>query len=77
MNIHVGNLSPQTSLAVLRGCFEVYGAVTDVTISTYEVDGKSKASGFVKMPSPDHAHAAIVGLKDKELGGNILSVLEE
>lgn len=77
MNIHIGNLSPETSLSVLRGCFEVFGRVTDVTISTYMVDGQSKGLGFIEMPSHDHGQAAIAGLQGKELGGTVLTVREE
>lgn len=77
MNIHVGNLSPETSLSVLRGCFEVFGKVTDVTISAYKVHGVAKGFGQVEMLSDDQAYAAIAGLQDKTLGGNLLKVQEE
>jgi hypothetical protein len=77
MNIHVGNLSPETSVAALRSCFEVYGAVSDVTISTYLVEGVIKAVAIVSMPSTDHGRAAIAGMAQMALGGNQLSVHEE
>jgi RNA recognition motif-containing protein len=77
MNIHVGNLSPETSLSVLRGSFEMFGKVTDVTISTYKVNGISRALGSIEMPSNDHGRAAIAGLEGKELGGTLLAVHEE
>lgn len=74
MNIHVGNLSPDTSLSALRGWFEVFGRVTDVTISTFSIKGESKALGMIAMPSGAHAQAAIAGLEGKILGGTQLSV---
>jgi RNA recognition motif-containing protein len=74
MNIYVRNLSPETSRSELLGCFETFGKVTDVTISTYKVEGVSRSSGFVEMPSHEHALAAIAGLQGKELGGNLLKI---
>jgi RNA recognition motif-containing protein len=77
MNIHVGNLSPETSVSELRGGFEIFGPVAEVSISTYKVHGVAKGFGQVDMPSVDHANAAIAGLQGKELGGNLLNVQEE
>lgn len=77
MNICVRNLSPETSLSELFGCFERFGKVTDVTISTYKVDGVAKRFGQVEMRSNDHGRAAIAGLQGKELGGYLLKVQEE
>ncbi len=77
MNIYVVNLSPETSVSELRGCFEIFGKVADVTISTYKLDGASRGLGFIQMPSNDHGRAAIAGLQGKELGGNLLKVQEE
>jgi RNA recognition motif-containing protein len=74
MNIYVRNLSPETSRSELLGCFEIYGDVTDVTISTYKVEGQSRASAFVEMPSKDHGLAAVAALQGKELGGNPLKL---
>jgi hypothetical protein len=77
MTIHVGNLSPATSLTELRGCFEIYGKVADVTISAFTVCGVAKGCGQVEMLFDDHAHAAIAGLQGKALDGNLLKVTEE
>ena len=74
MNIYVRNLSPETSRSELLRCFEIHGEVTDVTISTYKVEGQPRASGFVEMPSQEHGLAAIAGLQGKELGGNLLKI---
>lgn len=77
MNIRVANLSPETCLSVLRGSFEVFGRVTDVSISTYTVDGMLRALGNIEMPSYNHGQAAIAGLQGKELGGTLMIVREE
>ena len=76
MNIHVRNLSPETSRSELLGCFEKHGEVTEVTISTYKVKGQFKASGFVEMPSKDQALVAIAALQGQNLGGNFLEIQE-
>jgi RNA recognition motif-containing protein len=77
MNIYIGNLSPETSVAELRGCFEPFGNVAEVSISAYKVHGVAKGFGQVDMPSDDHATAAIAGMQDKTLAGNLLKVQEE
>ena len=77
MNIYVGNLSPVTSAAELRGCFEPYGPVAKVSISAYTVHGVAKGFGQVEMPSEDHANVAIAEMHGKELAGNQLRVQEE
>lgn len=76
MNIYVRNLSPETSRSELLGCFKIYGEVTEVSISTYKVEGKSRGSAFIEMPSKDQALAAIAGLQGQELCGNLLKVQE-
>jgi len=77
MNIFVGNLPPETSLSELLGCFEPFGKVSDITISTFKFDGLFRGLGFIEMPSHDHGQAAIDGLQGKELGGNMLRVRED
>ncbi len=74
MNIYVRNLSPETLRSELLGCFGMFGEVTDVTISTYRIEGEFRASGFVEMPSHEHGLAAIASLQGKELRGNLLKI---
>ncbi|MCB2229859.1 RNA-binding protein [bacterium] len=76
MNIYVRNLSSQTSRSDLIACFEKHGKVTDVSISTYTVQGESRASGFVEMPSQEQALAAIAALQGQDLGGSLLKIQE-
>lgn len=77
MNIYVGNLPPDISLSALRGWFEVFGRVTDVTISTFRIHGETRTLGFIDMPSGTHAQAAIASLEGKVLGGSQLSVRKD
>jgi nucleolin len=74
MTIYVRNLSPKISRWELIECFEKHGEVTDVTISTYKIQGQFKALGFVEMPSKDQALAAIAALQGQDLGGNLLEI---
>jgi RNA recognition motif-containing protein len=76
MNINVHNLAPTTSREELLDCFSEYGAVSDVSVSTYTVKGKTRASGLVEMPSTDQAIAAIAALQGQDLGGNLLEIQE-
>lgn len=77
MNINVHNLAPTTSREELLDCFAEYGAVSDVSVSTYTIKGKSRASGLVEMPSNVQGLAAIDGLQSKELAGNLLEIQKE
>ena len=74
MNINVINLSPTTSREELLDCFAEFGAVLDVSVSTYTVKGILRASGLVEMPSQDQGLAAIAALQGQDLGGNLLRI---
>jgi RNA recognition motif-containing protein len=76
MNIYVRNLSPETSRSELLGCFENYGKVAEVTISTYKVEGQFRGSAFVEMPFNDQGVAAVAGLQGREMGGKLLRLQE-
>ena len=77
MNINVHNLSPTTSHGELFDCFAEYGAVSEVSVGTYTLEGKSRALGFVVMPSNAQGQVAIDGLQGKELSGNLLLIDKE
>jgi RNA recognition motif-containing protein len=77
VNIYVRNLSPETSCSELLGCFEKFGKVTDVALSTYKLHGISRGLGFIEMPSNAQAQAAIASLQGKELCGNLLKIQSE
>lgn len=77
MNIYVRNLSPITSRSELVDCFEEFGDVTDVSISTYTIENKLRALGIIVMPSLKQGQAAIDTLHSKELDGNLLNIQKE
>ncbi len=76
MNIHVGNLSRDTTEDDLREAFEAFGQVTSVNIIKDKYSGESREFGFVEMPSKDEAQAALDGLNGKELKEKTIIVSE-
>jgi len=76
LNIHVGNLSRETTEEELRQEFEQFGRVETIRIITDRYSGVSKGFGFVEMPETDEGKAAIAGLHRKELAGRTLDVSE-
>jgi len=71
-NLHVGNLSYQTTEAELRKLFEPYGTVDRVSIPLDSVTGKSRGFAFVEMEDENAAVAAIRALNGSELRGRTL-----
>ena len=49
MNIHIGNLSFNTTGDGLRAAFENFGTVTEARIIMDKATGRSKGFGFVEM----------------------------
>jgi RNA recognition motif-containing protein len=76
MNIYVGNLSYDVSEENLRQAFESFGQVTSARIIKDKYSGQSRGFGFVEMPEPTQAQAAINSLNGKELMGKQISVNE-
>jgi hypothetical protein len=76
MNIYVRNLSPKISCSGLIGHFRDFGIMTDASVSTYTVDGRLHALGFVAMPFHMQGQSAIDGLQGKGLGGPLLKIQE-
>ena len=70
MKILVRNLSRETNENEVREMFQVYGAVQYCKLVMDRETGKSKGIGFVEMPRPGDAKAAIKELNGRELGGN-------
>ena len=76
MNIYAGNLSRDVTEDDLRKAFREFGEVSFVNIVR---DRQSKASvgfGFLGMPEPLEAEAAITGLNATELKGQAIKVNE-
>ena len=76
MQIFVGNLEYTITEQELRQVFEVYGAVDRVSIPQDRETGRPRGFGFVEMPNPAEAQAAIEDLNGTTLGGRTLSVNE-
>lgn len=74
MKLLIRNLSRSTTEAELRALFEVYGRVQSCTLVMDEVSGLSKGFGFVNMPAPGEAKAAVKNLNGRELAGNKIRV---
>jgi RNA recognition motif-containing protein len=76
MNIYVGNLSFEVSVETLRQAFEAFGQVNSARIVKDKYSGQPRGFGFVEMPDPARAQAAIENLNGKELLGRQMNVNE-
>lgn len=76
MNIYVGNLSYEATDVMIQEAFESFGQVTSARVIKDKYTGQSRGFGFVEMPEPSQAQAAIKSLNGKELLGKPISVNE-
>jgi RNA recognition motif-containing protein len=76
MNLYVGNLPYRITEDQLRAAFEEYGQVSSCTIIKDKVTGQSKGFGFLEMPEPEEAEAAINNLNGRDLMGRKINVNE-
>lgn len=76
MDIYVGNLPFNLMEDSVRATFEQYGVVANVKIVFDRETGRSKGFGFVTMPDPAEAQAAIAGLNGTPVEGRALRVNE-
>lgn len=74
MKILVRNLARITTEAQINELFTQYGAVQSCTLVMDAKTGTSKGFGFVEMPKPGDAKAAIKNLNDIELDGSVIRV---
>jgi len=74
MKILVRNLSRETSEAQLLALFREYGDVQYCKLVLDKATGKSKGFGFVEMPRPGEARAAIKSLNYLDVDGNRIRV---
>ncbi|HET9696360.1 MAG TPA: RNA-binding protein [Terriglobales bacterium] len=75
-NIYVGNLDYSTSEQDLRGLFEPFGQVDNVSVAKDKFSGQSRGFGFVEMANDEEAEKAINELNGKQLGRRNLTVNE-
>lgn len=74
MKLLVRNLARTTTEEELQSMFDSYGKVQSCTLVMDKKTGGSKGFGFVEMPSPGEAKAAMKNLNGKEVAGNKIRV---
>jgi len=76
VNIYVGNLSFEVTDEDLQQAFSAFGQIATVSVVKDKFTGQSRGFGFVEMPNPAEAQAAIAGLNGKEIKGRALNINE-
>ncbi|MBE0510973.1 MAG: RNA-binding protein [Chromatiales bacterium] len=74
MKILIRELARSTTEAEIREMFEDYGRVQSCSLVMDQRTGSSKGFGFVEMPSPGEAKAAIKHLNGKIIAGHKIRV---
>jgi len=74
MKLLIRNLARTTTEAELRSMFEAHGSVQSCTLVIDKETGNSKGFGFIEMPRPGDAKAAMKGLNGKDVAGNKIRV---
>ena len=74
MKLLIRNLARTTTEAELRAMFEAYGTVQSCTLVIDKETGSSKGFGFIEMPKPGEAKAAMKNLNYKDVDGNKIRV---
>lgn len=74
MKLLVRNLARTTTEAEIRKMFEAHGTVQSCTLVMDKITGSSKGFGFIEMPKPGDAKAAVKNLNGNELEGNKIRV---
>jgi RNA recognition motif-containing protein len=64
MNIYIGNFSYDITEDELKEVFGAFGQVESVKIIKDQSTGNSRGFGFVEMPNPKEAQAAMQGLTE-------------
>ena len=74
MKLLIRNLARTTTEAELRAMFEAHGTVQSCTLVIDKETGNSKGFGFIEMPRPGDAKAAMKSLNGKDVAGNKIRV---
>lgn len=74
MKLLIRNLARTTTEAEIRAMFEDYGTVQSCNLVSDKTTGESKGFGFVEMPKPGEARAAVINLNGKEVAGRKIRV---
>ena len=73
-NLHVGNLTFDTTTADLQSLFAQQGEVKKAEVVTDLHSGRSRGFGFVEMATPDDAKTAINALDGHNVDGRDITV---
>jgi RNA recognition motif-containing protein len=74
MKLLVRNLARTTTEDELKAMFGEYGTIQSCTLVMDEKAGISKGFGFVEMPKPGEARAAMVNLNYTDIDGSRIRV---
>jgi len=74
MTLLIRNLARSTTEAELKTLFEAYGTVQSCSLVIDQKTGTSKGFGFVEMPKPGEAKAAMKNLNGKDVVGSNIRV---
>ena len=74
MKLLIRNLARTTTEEELKHLFEPFGNVQSCVLVMDKNTGVSKGFGFVEMPKPGDAKAAIKSLNDQEIAGHKIRV---
>lgn len=74
MKLLVRNLARTTTQEEVQSLFEPFGAIQSCTLVMDDSTGQSKGFGFVEMPNPGEAKAAVKNLNGMEVAGNAIRV---
>lgn len=74
MKLLIRNLARSITEQELLALFEQYGAVQACNLVLDKATGESKGFGFVEMPKPGEAKAAMKNLNSRELAGSKIRV---
>ena len=74
MKLLIRNLARTTTEKAIRSLFEAYGTVQSCTLVLDKETGNSKGFGFVEMPRPGEAKAAMKNLNGKDVDGSNIRV---
>jgi RNA recognition motif-containing protein len=74
MKLLIRNLARKTSEEVVRELFQAYGRVQSCKLVMDPKTGLSKGFGFVEMPKPGEAKAAMKNLNGTDVDGSLIRV---
>ena len=74
MKLLIRNIARNVTEAQLQSLFEAYGNIQSCCIVLDNKTGVSKGFGFIEMPKPGEAKAAMKNLNNQELEGSKIRV---